>query len=399
VEVLRLARHQDTVRAVAFSPDARLMATAAADGALRLWNARTGQLLQTLRGHVQGVTTLAFRPDGHSIATGSLDGTCKFWDPEVRPEFVTVRPFYHDVAALAFSPDSREIRAAATAQRDGAGEAVTLKVLDAATGSERSALPLVAGFRDRAAFSHDGRLLACMEESRVHVFAALTGAEIWAKELHDVQIHQVLFRPDDQILFAVGVKKPTSTDSTLECLRAWDAHSGRDLTEIWGTRRCRLTRAAISPEGRFLAVSADAQITLWDLAAMTVVHTFAAHDRAIESMAFSPDRQRLASASRDSTAKVWEVADLLSGKLAPALVLHGHMRKPTSVAWSPDCRRIVTCAEDRTIRLWDAATGQEALLLRVDAELPGRVVWSPDGRTIVAGDRTGAIHIWEAPEE
>lgn len=398
-ELLRLARHQDTVRAVAFSPDTRLLATAAADGALRLWNSRTGQLLQTLRGHVQGVTTLTFRPDGHAIATGSLDGTCKFWDPEARPEFVTVQPFYHDVAALAFSGDSREIRAAATAQRDGTGEAVTLKVLDAVTGAERSALPLVAGFRDRAAFSHDGQFVACMEESRVHVFSAMTGTEMWAKELRDVQIHQVLFGADDQVLFAVGVKKPTNADSTLECLRAWDAHSGRDLTELWGTQRCRLTRAAVSPDGRFLAVSADTVIALWDVVNMTVLNSFPAHDRAIESMAFSPDRLRLATASRDSTAKVWEVAELLSGKTSPALVLHGHMRKPTSVAWSPDCRRLVTSAEDHTIRLWDAVTGQEALLLRVEAELPGRVVWSPDGKTMVAGDRTGAIHIWEAPED
>jgi WD40 repeat protein len=398
-ELLRLARHQDTVRAVAFSPNARTIATAAADGALRLWDARTGQLVQTLRGHIQGVTAVAFGLDGRSLVTGSLDGTCKFWDPDARPEFVTVRPFYHDVAALAFSADGRAIHAAATAQRDGTDEAVTMKVLDAATGKEQSARPLVAGFRDRAAFSQNGALLACMEESRVHVFATVTGTEIWAKELHDVQIHQVLFAPDDQILYAVGVKKPTNVDATLECLRAWDANTGQDLTELWGTQRCRLTRAAISPDGRYLAVSADAVIALWDLQTMTILSSFAAHDRAIESMAFSPDRLRLASASRDSTAKVWEVSELRAGKTTPALVLHGHMRKPTSVAWSPDCRRLVTCAEDHTIRLWDAVTGQEALLLRVDAELPGRVVWSPDGKTIVAGDRAGAIHIWEAPEE
>ena len=78
-------------------------------------------------------------------------------------------------------------------------------------------------------------------------------------------------------------------------------------------------------------------------------------------------------------------------------MLYGHVRNLTGVAWSPDGRRLATCAEDRTVRVWDAATGQEALMLRAEAELPVRVAWSPDGGSVVAGDRAGTVHVWEAP--
>jgi WD40 repeat protein len=105
----------------------------------------------------------------------------------------------------------------------------------------------------------------------------------------------------------------------------------------------------------------------------------------------------VATASRDLTAKVWDVAGVLSGRGEPSLVLRGHVRNIKGVAWSPDGRRVVTCGEDRTVRLWDAATGQEALLLRVKAELPVRVAWSGDGATIAVGDRAGGVHFWQAP--
>jgi WD40 repeat protein len=91
------------------------------------------------------------------------------------------------------------------------------------------------------------------------------------------------------------------------------------------------------------------------------------------------------------------VAGVLAGKAEPALVLRGHVRHLTGVAWSPDGRRLVSCAEDRTVRLWDAATGQEALLLRVKAELPLRVAWGGDGAAIAVGDRAGGFHLWQAP--
>ena len=62
------------VNAVAFSPDERFVASAAADGTVRLWGAEDGAHVKTFNEHNDNVTLLAFSPDGTTLASGSHDG-------------------------------------------------------------------------------------------------------------------------------------------------------------------------------------------------------------------------------------------------------------------------------------------------------------------------------------
>ncbi len=76
-------------------------------------------------------------------------------------------------------------------------------------------------------------------------------------------------------------------------------------------------------------------------------------------MAYSPDGKRLATASDDKTAKVW---DAESGK--ELLTLRGHSGYVYGVAYSPDGKRLATASADQTAKVWDAETGKELLTLR-----------------------------------
>lgn len=75
--VARMLGHQKQVNHVEFSPDGLLIASAAFDNHTKLWNARDGKFINTLRGHVGPVYQCAFSPDSRLLVTGSKDTTLK----------------------------------------------------------------------------------------------------------------------------------------------------------------------------------------------------------------------------------------------------------------------------------------------------------------------------------
>jgi WD40 repeat protein len=71
--------HAGEVRAVAFSPDGRTVATASLDGTARLWSATDCTPIGQAMNHSGGVARVAFSPDGRTVATASGDGTARLW--------------------------------------------------------------------------------------------------------------------------------------------------------------------------------------------------------------------------------------------------------------------------------------------------------------------------------
>lgn len=68
------------VTSVAISPDALYVAAGSLDKIVRVWDTRTGILLERLEGHKDSVYSVAFSPDGKTLVSGSLDKTLKLWD-------------------------------------------------------------------------------------------------------------------------------------------------------------------------------------------------------------------------------------------------------------------------------------------------------------------------------
>jgi WD40 repeat protein/serine/threonine protein kinase len=132
------------VNDVTFSPDGTLLAAATCNymginGEMRIWNAATGQLIYTLRGHPNCVWGVAFSSDGKRLASaGGKDwgasqtnpGEVKIWDMLTGQEVCTLHGHNRSVFGVSFSPDGRRL---ATSSGDG-----TVKIWD---GTPLAAIP------------------------------------------------------------------------------------------------------------------------------------------------------------------------------------------------------------------------------------------------------------------
>jgi WD40 repeat protein len=118
------------------------------------------------------------------------------------------------------------------------------------------------------------------------------------------------------------------------------------------------------------------------------------HLSSVRSVAWSPDGSRLATASHDGTARVW---DARSGQ--ELLCLKGHTSRVQGVAWSPDGSRLATASQDGTARVWDALAGKESLALThpgTAGKLNGveAVAFSPDGSRLSTATQQ-QVHVWD----
>jgi WD40 repeat protein/serine/threonine protein kinase len=149
---------------------------------------------------------------------------------------------------------------------------------------------------------------------------------------------------------------------------------------------------AFSPDGRRLATtSRDHTARVYDVITGRQILLLSGHTHIVRSAAFSPDGRRIATASADRTARVWDAA---TGR--QILRLTGHADGVRTAVFSPDGSRILTAAFDKTVRVWDAATGRQIRIISGHAQPVTTAAYSPDGRRIVTASFDQTARIWDA---
>jgi len=171
----------------------------------------------------------------------------------------------------------------------------------------------------------------------------------------------------------------------------WQRQTHLALKTIRGHSKAVFS-VAYSPDGqRLVSGSFDGTAKIWDLASGRELVTLKGHSAEIRSVAYSPDGRRIVTGSYDHTARVWD-----AGSGRELCKLEGHRAQVLFASFSRDGQRIVTGSHDFTAKVWSVAGGQELLTLEGHTALVWWVEFSPDGQRIVTGSFDQTAKVWDA---
>jgi WD40 repeat protein len=362
--------HEDTVSAVAVSPDRARLATITAGGTVRVWGAGAWSATYPQRGAGRAV----FHPDGrHLLVAG--DASVQLWDLSARTSrtLTTARQVYD----AALSPDGRR---AVTASRERAA-----RIWDVQSGAEVMSLEH-GQYVQQASFSPDGRWLATAGRAAggaydVAIWDLGNGQPVFRLP-HDSPVTDTRFTPDGRKLVTVGFAGD---------VRVWDLELRREVPAL---RRREGRGATVSPDGAQLAVVEPAGAAIYDIRdGHPVVSGIRPDSYRVTQAAFAPDGRRLLVMSEGS-ARTYDAA---SGAPRTPPMSHGPTARMGYASFAPDGRRVVTVASDDNVRIWDA-DGGGALTPPLPHRDARRATFSPDGLRLVTtgGD---AVQLWDLSDD
>ena len=369
-----------------FSPEGdRLVAASPLSSSFRVYDVGTLRRLYEFQGHTDSVNAVLFSHDGRLIASSSDDGTTRVWDAATGNQ---VHCFESGASTVCdFCPTGRRLLIVAN------GEAI---IWDFGTG-EQISYPS----RDQRRFC-EGYFLAdgehavlsrgVMPPDDITIWDTITGKQVQYIDLqasrgHTGKLRHVAISPTQRRLAMCydGERRVV----------IWDCDQKKKLYELEHTSEYA-AGLRFSPDGNLL-VASGSTTSVWNADTGRAMYQvegflgqFVAGGRKFTTKVFHfPFSVR-----HRSKFCLWDAKT--GNRLAdfPYTAFPGHFGGTTSFTVSPDGRSVVTTGNDSTVRVWDTRSGETAAILWGHAQPTQCSIFFPDGRHVATGSWDGTVIVW-----
>jgi len=358
-----------------FSSDANLFVIGFDDGTIRVIQAGKAKPVWELKAHKRAVTSVTLSPEGNRLLSAGWDGATRLWDIPSREIVQTLLRRSGEVTSLAIIEDTAIIVA-------GYSDGTVRQFTD--SGNLILTSDMYTTEVGAIAVNGKGTIVACAgRDCTLHLWNPADGALVSVLEGFSTTMRCLAFVPGTGYLLAGG------WDGKMRC---WGPAEGKPV-RVWAGHTSNVTGCAVAPGGKkFASCSNDGSVRIWNMDDTKAVAVIRDTKGEVSVIAISPDGEILAAAGVDDTIRFYRLPD---GK--PVWSIAAFSGKATSLAFTRDSRMLAAGYDSGLLAFISCEERKIAHSFSAHAGSITGIVMTPDGGTMVTGGRDGMVKLWKLP--